>query len=120
MERLKQRADFVAAAGGIKVHAAGFVLQARTRGDDRPARIGFTVSRKVGNAVVRNRVRRRLKEAVRLAAPGRIAAGRDYVLVGRRAALDLPFARLMADVTGALARTDRRPGPKSVTSDQFS
>jgi ribonuclease P protein component len=104
MDRLKQRADFQAAATGVKIHAAGFVLQSRQRGDEWPARIGFTVSKRVGNAVVRNRVRRRLREVVRLAAAGCIAPGRDYVVVGRRAALELPFERLSADFEGALGR----------------
>ena len=65
MERLKQRADFLAAAAGVKAHVAGFVLELRERGDHRPPRVGFTVSKKVGTAVERNRVRRRLREIVR-------------------------------------------------------
>ena len=61
MERLRQRADFLAAATGAKAPTAAFVLQARKRGDSGPIRVGFTVTKKVGNAVERNRVRRRLK-----------------------------------------------------------
>jgi ribonuclease P protein component len=104
MERLKQRADFIAAAGGTKVPAAAFVLQARKRTDRGPVRFGFTVSKKVGNAVERNRVRRRLKEIVRLSDPNRMHIGHDYVLVGRRAALKLPFDRITNDFEGALRR----------------
>ena len=104
MERLKQRADFLDTAIGIKAPAAAFVLQARNRRDQRPARFGFTVSKKVGNAVERNRVRRRLREIVRLSAANRLRAGHDYVLVGRRAALTLPFARMTQDFEGALRR----------------
>jgi ribonuclease P protein component len=104
MERLRQRADFLAAASGIKVSAPAFLLQARKRSDEGPVRIGFTVSKKVGNAVERNRVRRRLREVVRLAAGTRTRAGHDYVLVGRRAALNLPFDRMMQDFDGALRR----------------
>jgi ribonuclease P protein component len=104
MERLKQRADFIAAAGGTKVPAAAFVLQARKRADQGPVRFGFTVSKKVGNAVERNRVRRRLKEIVRLSDPNRMHSGHDYVLVGRRAALKLPFDRITKDFEGALRR----------------
>ena len=104
MERLRQRADFLAAASGIKTTAAAFVLQARKRVDDGPARFGFTVSKKVGNAVERNRVRRRLREIVRIAGSNRIRTGHDYVLIGRRAALKVPFARIAEDFEGALRR----------------
>jgi ribonuclease P protein component len=103
MERLRQRADFLAAATGTKVPAAAFVLQARKRADDGPVRLGFTVSKKVGNAVERNRVRRRLKEIVRLS-DTRMQSGHDYVLVGRRAALKVPFQRIADDFSGALRR----------------
>lgn len=76
-------------------------------GAAQPARFGFTVTKKIGNAVVRNRIRRRLKEAVRL--HGALAArpGTDYVLVGRRAALDQPFDELVADVVGAIKSASR-------------
>ena len=104
MERLKQRADFIATAAGAKAHVAGFVLQLRERGDQRPPRVGFTVSKKVGNAVERNRVRRRLREVVGRSATDGMQTGGDYVLVGRRAALHLPFDRLVEDLSGALAR----------------
>ncbi|HZP75620.1 MAG TPA: ribonuclease P protein component [Pseudolabrys sp.] len=106
MERLRQRADFLAAATGRKVTTPAFVLQARPRGDDGPVRVGFTVSRKVGNAVERNRVRRRLREMVRLLPGSRFRAGHDYVLVGRRAALNAPFARMADEFEGALKRLD--------------
>src|SRR5881398_1992990 len=104
MERLRQRADFLAAASGARVATAGFVLQALKRSDGGAVRVGFTVSKKVGNAVERNRVRRRLREIVRLSADRRMRSGHDYVLVGRRAALNAPFARLVEDFDGALRR----------------
>ena len=104
MQRLRQRADFLAAATGIKVSASAFVLQTRKRTDDGPARLGFTVSKKVGNAVERNRVRRRLREIVRLTDEKRMRSGHDYVLIGRRAALQTPFARMTLDFEGALQR----------------
>ena len=104
MERLTQRADFLAAAKGAKVPAGAFVLQARARGDTAPARVGFTVSKKVGNAVERNRVRRRLKEIVRRNAALIGENGHDYVLIGRRAALEMPFERISAEFLGALTR----------------
>src|SRR5262245_1082510 len=108
MERLRRRADFLAAATGARASAAGFVLQARMRGDIGPARVGFTVSRKVGNAVVRNRVRRRLREVVRLAPGVQMQPGTDYVLIGRSAALEAAFDRLAGDFAGALDQVHRR------------
>jgi ribonuclease P protein component len=104
MQRLTQRADFLAAAAGVKVPAAAFILQALARGDTAAPRFGFTVSKKVGNAVVRNRVRRRLREVVRLSAALPDQAGHDYVLIGRRTALQLPFERMIAEFAGALKR----------------
>jgi ribonuclease P protein component len=111
MERLRQRADFLAAASGRKIATAAFVLQARARARAAtgPVRVGFTVSRKVGTAVERNRVRRRLKDVVKRAAEGRLLCGHDYVLVGRRAALQRPFDRMVEELESAL----RRLGPKA-------
>jgi len=107
MERLRQRADFLAAAGGTKVPAAAFMLQARRRPDGGTARCGFTVSKKAGNAVERNRIRRRLREIVRLSDSDAMRTGYDYVLIGRRAALRLPFARMAEDFEGALRRVHK-------------
>jgi ribonuclease P protein component len=104
MQRLRHRADFLAAATGVKVPTAAFVLQARKRGDDGPTRVGFTASRRIGTAVERNRVRRRLKEVVRLSAATGLSRGHDYVLVGRRAALSLPFEQMTQDFERALRR----------------
>jgi ribonuclease P protein component len=113
IERLKKRRDFLAAAKGRKAARRAFVLETRERGDDGPPRFGFTVSKRTAKkAVERNRIRRRLKEAVRLTAPGRARAGRDYVLVGRAAALRETFAAMEADLAGALqeiADRARRP-----------
>jgi ribonuclease P protein component len=107
MQRLRQRADFVAAATGVKVPTAAFVLQARKRADGGPVRVGFTVSRKVGTAVERNRVRRRLKEIVRLSTATGLSCGHDYVLIGRRAALSLPFEQMTEDFKRALRRVSK-------------
>src|SRR5262249_19264231 len=104
MERLRHRADFLAAATGVKVPTAAFVLQARRRSDGGPVRVGFTVSRKVGTAVERNRVRRRLREVVRLLPATGLSRGHDYVLIGRRAALSLPFEQMTQDFQRALRR----------------
>lgn len=108
MERIRQRADFLAAAGGAKANAPAFVLQARRRDDSGPVRIGFTVSRKVGNAVERNRVRRRLREMVRLsAAETGMRPACDYVVIGRRAALQRDFEAMRQDLHTALRRIER-------------
>ena len=103
MQRLRRRADFLAAATGGRAPVGGFVLQALNRREDGPVRVGFTVSKKVGNAPERNRVRRRLREMVRLS-PARMRQGYDYVLIGRRAALGLPFERLVEDFMRAINR----------------
>jgi len=104
MQRLKQRADFLAASGGAKAPAGGFVLQARDRHEDGPVRVGFTCSKKVGNAVERNRVRRRLREVVRRSPRDLMRPGHDYVLIGRTTALKMPFGRLVEDFERALSR----------------
>ena len=82
------------------------MLQARDRGDDGPMQVGYTVSKKVGNAVERNRVRRRLRAAVREALERR--PGRDYVVIGRRATLSRPWEALVNDLKSAAARLERR------------
>lgn len=109
MQRLRQRADFLAAASGAKAPVTGFVLQALNRRKDGPVRVGFTASKKVGNSVERNRARRRLREVVRLAPPEGMRPGYDYVLIARRAALDLPFERLAGDFERALRRVHQTP-----------
>ena len=113
MVRLKQRADFLAAASGAKIATAAFVLQGRHRDDSGPARIGFTVSRKVGTAVERNRVRRRLRDVVKRSAADSLRSGCDYVLVGRRTALSRQFEQMIEDFSNALRRIERgarKPG----------
>src|SRR5262245_65746790 len=90
----------------------GFVLQttpapadlAPAEGVRAAVRVGFTVSRKVGNAVTRNRVRRRLREVARLVIPGQARPGLDYVLIGRQAALSRDFADLRQELVEALKR----------------
>jgi ribonuclease P protein component len=106
MERIRHRADFLAAAAAARVHTPAFALQARMRADTGPARVGFTVTRKIGNAVERNRIRRRLREVVRQTGATVIRPYHDYVMIGRRAALDRDFATLLDDLRGALARLE--------------
>ena len=110
--RLKRRAEFLRVGGkGRKIAQPGLVLQALARADGEPARIGFTVTKKVGNAVVRNRTRRRLREAARLVLAETPAAGVDLVLVGRAATRTRNFAALMQDLRAALARVQAAGPP---------
>lgn len=97
--RLKKRAEFLAVRRGEKRRGRLFLLEVRDRGDDEAPRLGITVTRKVGNAVVRNRVRRRLREACRLHAAHDMAPGRDYVIVARRQVLDAPFQLLKDELS---------------------
>lgn len=104
--RLKKRAEFLrAASSGKKVAIGGVVLQALARSDDLPVRLGFTVTKKVGNAVVRNRTRRRLKEAARLLLAKRSVTGVDLVLIGRDSTRKRNFIALQGDIRRALERT---------------
>ena len=107
MDRLRQRADFLAVANGARVNSAAFVVQSRRRDDDGPIRVGFTVSRKNGTAAERNRIRRRLRELVKLLDVISMRPHSDYVLVGRRAALNRDFATMLDDLRSALHRLDR-------------
>ncbi len=104
--RLKRRAEFLRiAAKGRKAPTPGLVLQALPRDDAAPARLGFTVTKKIGNAVTRNRTRRRLKEAARLVLATQPLAGVDLVLIGREGTAKRDFTALQADFRRALART---------------
>ena len=104
--RLKRRAEFLRVASkGRKAAIGGVVLQAMPRHDDEPARLGFTVTKKVGNAVIRNRTRRRLKEAARLLLAGRPVNGVDLVLIGRDSTRKRNFISLQGDIRRALERT---------------
>ncbi len=104
---LTQRADFLRASRTAHTATPGFVVQMRRRdAADHPGlvRVGFTCSKKVGNAVARNRAKRRLREVARLALPDHAQPGCDYVLIGRKGTTaTLPFATLQSDFLKALA-----------------
>ena len=101
LDIIPKRADFLKAARAQSCAARGLVLQARQRGDDGNYRVGFTVTKKVGNAVTRNRVRRRLREAARLELADVAQPGFDYVLIGRKATIDRDFGALLGDLVYA-------------------
>jgi len=109
--RLKQRAEFLRVASrGRKQAVHGLVLQVLDRDDTGPPRVGFTVTKKVGNAVVRNRTRRRLKEAARLLLAAEPVTGCDLVVIGRDTTRGRPFAALTDDLRRALDKAGaRRP-----------
>lgn len=114
LDRLKRRREFLIVAGqGRKWAAPGLILQALphpSAAPDAPAalsalRVGFTVSRKVGNAVARNRARRRLKAAAAAILPSQARAAYDYVLIGRQQTMTRPFPALLQDLETALRKT---------------
>ncbi|MFT3971998.1 MAG: ribonuclease P protein component [Amaricoccus sp.] len=114
LDVLNRRADFLAAARAVRHSRPGLLFQARRRSADEPVaperlRVGFTCSKKVGNAVARNRAKRRLREIARLELPAHGLPGWDYVLVGRPGATaGRAFDDLRADLVSALAATHRR------------
>jgi ribonuclease P protein component len=111
--RLTRRAEYQRVSRGRRLSVATFTLQSRRReetGEEAVpgARVGMTVTKAVGGAVVRNRVRRRLKEALRAAAPLEAEGDHDYVLMARRDALGRRFAALVDDIRAAFRAARRR------------
>lgn len=114
VERLKRRREFLGvAASQRKWVAPGMIVQFRPYQDGETAphpakkpsvRVGFTVSRRVGNAVTRNRVRRRLRAVADRVLAHHAAPGADYVIVGRAGSIERPFAALVGDLETALKR----------------
>ncbi|MGB5078767.1 MAG: ribonuclease P protein component [Sphingorhabdus sp.] len=100
---IKKRADFLAANRGKRYATPGFVLLQRDRNDGDPEiRLGITITKKVGNAVIRNRMRRRFRELARALVPEKGKAGADYVLIGRDSGIEKNFLDLTRDMARAL------------------
>ncbi|MGR6432183.1 ribonuclease P protein component [Rhizobium sp. PAMB 3182] len=114
--RLKSRPQFLAVRNGEKRKGKYVLLEVLDRKDNDEPRVGFTVTKKHGNAVERNRMRRRLKEAVRLSARFAMEPGHDYVIVARREALSAPFIELADHLRtriGGKPGEKRTKGPRS-------
>ncbi|MCO5063637.1 MAG: ribonuclease P protein component [Rhizobiaceae bacterium] len=103
-KRLRKRAEFLRVRHGQKRGGPLFLLETIARGDDGPARVGFTVTKKNGNAAQRNRIRRRLREAVRIHAADDMKAGNDYVIVARKDVIAAPFETIKAELSRRLRR----------------
>ena len=102
---IKKRSDFLAANAGRRAATAGFVLLVRDRADGDPLkRVGFTVSKKVGNAVTRNRMKRRFRALARELIPVHGYSGSDHVMIGRNGGIERDYALLRQDLTRALSR----------------
>lgn len=118
MTTLTRRADFLRAASARRQGTAGFLLQARVRGPMDSAaphaiRVGYTCSKKLGNAVARNRAKRRLRALAREVIPAEGQGGWDYVLVGRpETTATRDFAEMLSDLKLALRRVHAAPDPR--------
>ena len=121
LSTIRKRADFLAANRGLRVARPGFVLLAQPNGG-RGTRFGVTVTKKIGNAVVRNRMKRRFRALLRAALPEQGLPDHDHVLIGREGGVERDFARMQAELAEALARAAsgkvdpprrRSPGGKS-------
>ncbi len=123
MQTLKKRADFIRLRDGRKWAAPGLVLQMCESPDFvRPAleaggilRVGYTVTKTVGGAVIRNRAKRRLRAAAAEVLPRGGRAGHDYVLIGRKSTLDRPFPALLVDLAAALKNVHGRTHNRAAT-----
>ncbi|MDF2385813.1 ribonuclease P protein component [Nostoc ellipsosporum NOK] len=106
--RLTQRKDYLAANAGKRAPMPGFVLIVHARNDADPVmRVGITVSKKVGNAVIRNRMKRRFRALAREVLPEAGLPGADHVLIGRNGGIERPFDELRAELVKALGKVKR-------------
>lgn len=105
---IRKRSDFLAANAASRVATPGFVLLVRARDDGNPAkRLGITVTKKIGNAVVRNRMKRRFRELARAVIVTEGAAGADHVLIGRAGGVERDLATMKQELAKALAKAKR-------------
>lgn len=109
IRRLTRRSEFLAANAGVRVPMPAFVLLVHPRGDGQAdAGYGITATKRLGGAVIRNRIKRRFRAIIRDVFPHHALAGADHVLIGRPDALVLDHARLTADVGKALGKAQKR------------
>jgi ribonuclease P protein component len=106
---MRKRADFLAANRGLRVARPGFVLLARPN-EGHGKRYGITVTKKIGNAVVRNRMKRRFRELLRAALPAEGLADHDHVLIGREGGIERDFDKLRQELSAALGRATAGKG----------
>ena len=105
LARMTDRKDFLRMSQGRRVHSKSFVIQSRNRAEDLSVRVGFTCSKKVGNAVARNRAKRRLREIARLVLPILGLPGYDYVLIGRASVTSsMDFEAMKNELVDALQK----------------
>lgn len=104
LQKLRKRAQFLFVRQGLRASKGSILAEARRRAEDGPIGIGFTASKKVGGAVVRNRAKRRLREAARQLLPVHGLPGVDYVLVARQSTPEADWAALLDDLKTALIR----------------
>jgi ribonuclease P protein component len=105
---IERRRDFLAANAGKRAPMPGFVLLMHPRDDaDATKRVGFTVTKKIGNAVVRNRMKRRLRALARELLPAGGTPGADHVLIGRSGGIERPYDQLRAELTKALRKVSK-------------
>lgn len=104
IERLRTRAQFLAVRTGVRAARPTLLVEAKRREEGGAMGLGLTATKRIGSAVVRNRARRRLREAARQLLPQHGLAGVDYVLVARQAAPDAPWTALLDDLQNALIR----------------
>jgi ribonuclease P protein component len=105
---IRKRSDFLAANAASRVATPGFVLLVRKRNDgDTAMRLGITVTKKIGNAVIRNRMKRRFREIARAVIATNGANGSDHILIGRAGGVERDFAALKADLANALSKATR-------------